>query len=366
MPHSPSAQPPIVRRWLLLLAALIAMMVVVGGYVRLSRAGLSIVEWEVITGVVPPIGDAAWRATFDQYLRTPEGMTVNAGMSLDEYKRIYLIEWGHRFIARFVGLVLVIPLAAFLWRGTIPWRGSAPYLLIAAGFGFQGFLGWYMVASGLVDRPSVSHFRLTAHLLAALALLALCLWLALREEGERPASSPPPTSSPSSPPSPLFVRIAQALMVAIVVQIAYGGLVAGLKAGHISNTWPLMFGRLVPPGVLGGTEPVLTSLISAPATVHFVHRWFAFVVLALALWLVFAARRERADRRIVHAGFALAAIVIGQILLGVAVVLSGVPLSLALTHQGMGVAIFALAVYANVEIGRERHRTRRRTAIAGL
>ena len=348
---------PAVRCWLLLLAALIALMVVVGGFVRLSRAGLSIVEWDVVTGVVPPLGEAAWQETFDQYLQSPEGAKVNADMSVAEYQRIYLIEWGHRLIARLVGLVLAIPLAFFLWRGIIPWRRSGPYFLVGLGFAFQGFLGWYMVASGLVDRPSVSHLRLTTHLLAALGLLALCLWLALRQvpagTSESGASSEiggGGTRDMLATRSSVLRRLGRALMALVVLQVAYGGLVAGLKAGHISNTWPLMLGQWVPKGLLSGSEPGWISLVNAPLTVHFVHRWLAIVVLLLALWLFREARRSSSDPRLARSALWLAVIVLAQVTLGVGVVMMNVPFSLALLHQAMGVAVFALAVYSNIRL----------------
>ncbi len=175
-----------ITNWLLTVCVLITLMVLLGGYVRLTRSGLSIVEWNPVSGVVPPIGEQAWQVEFEKYQQTPEFQKVNHQFTLDEYKRIFYVEYIHRLIARMAGLIVVIPLFYFVWKQWIPWRKSGIYWLIAALFGFQGFLGWYMVSSGLENRPTVSHFRLTIHLLMALSLLALTLWMALnRMVGER-------------------------------------------------------------------------------------------------------------------------------------------------------------------------------------
>ncbi len=318
--------------WLLTVVALVAIMVVVGGYVRLTRSGLSIVEWNPVSGVIPPIGETAWQEEFAKYQQTPEFRIVNRDMTLAGYQQIFYLEWAHRLIARIAGLIVVLPLAYFLLRRVIPWRASLPYLLIGLLFGLQGFLGWWMVASGLLAAPNVSHFRLTIHLLMALLLLALALWLALnRIHGQ----------------SGLRWRHWSVLggltLAVIVVQIAYGGLVAGLKAGHISNTWPLMFGTWIPGGLLTVLDSWLMSVVAAPATVHFIHRWLAFGVLAAALWLWW--RQRKGDST--SAALWLAAVVLFQIALGVSVVLFGVPLWLALLHQATAVALFAAAIHLN-------------------
>ncbi len=318
--------------WLLIVALLIAAMVVVGGYVRLTRSGLSIVEWNPVTGVIPPVGEAAWQQEFAKYQQTPEYRIVNREMTLEGYRRIFYLEWVHRLVARIAGLVVVLPLAWFLWRGAIPWRASAPYLLIGLLFGLQGFLGWWMVASGLLDAPQVSHFRLTIHLLTALLLLALTLWLAFNRIYDQAGLRWRQWSA-----------LGALTLAVIVVQIAYGGLVAGLKAGHISNTWPLMFGVWIPSGMWTAFDSWLVSAVTAPATVHFIHRWLAFGVLVAALWLGW---RQRHARRGASA-FWLAAIILVQIGLGVSVVIFGVPLWLALLHQATAVVMFAAALHLN-------------------
>jgi cytochrome c oxidase assembly protein subunit 15 len=321
--------------WLLIVAVLIATMVVVGGYVRLTRSGLSIVEWNPVSGVMPPLSAAAWQQEFVKYQQTPEFKIVNRNMTLESYQRIFYLEWAHRLIARIAGLIVVLPLTFFLWKRIIPWRASAAYLLVALLFGVQGFLGWYMVASGLEATPQVSPFRLTIHLLTALLLLAITLWLAFNRIYHQPGLRWRQWSA-----------IGVFTLAAIVLQIAYGGLVAGLKAGHISNTWPLMFGVWAPGGMLTVMDSWLMSAVAAPVTVHFIHRWLAFGVLAAALWLLLR-QRTGATRDVRLDAALLVAIILLQIGLGVSVVLWGVPLWLALLHQATALLMFTVAIHLN-------------------
>lgn len=337
-PSGRSSDP--VARWLLMVGALVIVMVVVGGFVRLSRAGLSIVEWDVVTGVVPPIGEAAWEESFADYQQTPEYLLVNRGMTLGDYQRIFYIEWAHRLIARVAGLLVVLPLLWFLWKGVLSVRASLRYWGIAALFGIQGVIGWVMVSSGLRDRPVVSHFRLTIHLIAALALLGIVLWMALDRLAPRQFDDRTNRHSRSRMSRPL----AWALLSAVVVQIAYGGLVAGLKAGYVSDTWPLMFGRVVPQGLLTVHEPWWVNLVE-PIGSHWVHRWFAFLPVALAAALLVAVRRDHAGSRplSIACGLLLAALGV-QIAVGIGVVVWGVPKWLALAHQGIGVVLFSVVL----------------------
>lgn len=341
----PEVTSPVVRTWLYLLAFLVALMVVIGGYVRLTRSGLSIVEWNVITGVLPPLSEAAWEAEFAKYQQTPEFQKVNFNMTLDGYRRIFLIEWAHRLIARLVGLIVLAPLAWFLARGVIPWRRAGVYIALLALFGFQGFLGWFMVASGLVDRPHVSHYRLTIHLLAALSVLAIAWWKALD-------LTPRFAAARQRAANPGLQKLAQALLAVAVLQIAYGGLVAGLKAGYVSNTWPLMFGTLVPKGLLSVLQPWWQNLVETPATVHFIHRWFAFVVLTLALVFWWRARGTDEVPTLRQGSLVMVAVVVFQILVGIGVVIWSVPLPVALLHQGVAVALFAAALFLNHQLWR--------------
>ncbi len=330
---------PAIRRWLFIVCGLIVFMVVFGGYVRLTRSGLSIVEWNVISGIIPPIGEVQWQAEFAKYQQTPEFQKVNADMTLTEYKFIFYNEYIHRLVARFAGLVVAIPVFVFVANGSIPWRKSGIYWLIVVLFGAQGAMGWYMVSSGLVDRPAVSHFRLTIHLLLALLLLAIAFFQALHLG----APDRPRQRSPLNWLSGLVIG-------SLVVQIGYGGLVAGLKAGHVSDTWPLMFGYWLPPGLLSVVQPWWRNLVEAMPTVHFVHRWFAFAVL-IAVLILYRAVNNRADSsQLRRALLWLIGLVVVQIALGVTVIWFHVPIVLALIHQGTALALYLVALYVGYQV----------------
>jgi len=323
--------------WLLVVGALVIVMILVGGFVRLSRAGLSIVEWDVVTGVVPPIGAEAWEESFAQYQLTPEYQLVNEGMTLGEYQRIFYLEWAHRLIARIAGMIVVLPLVWFMIRGMLGWRGSLRYWAVAALFGLQGAIGWIMVSSGLQDRPVVSDVRLTIHLLTAVTLLGIVLWMALNRL-ERDGAIAKIT------PVPRSVRLLSwTVLVTVVIQIGYGGLVAGLKAGYLSNTWPLMFGQWIPSGWLTVADTWWLSMIE-PLGAHFIHRWFAFVVAAATLALSIVVMRQPRNPALDRSTAWLVAGVVAQITLGVSVVLLGVPKWFALAHQGLGVVVFCISL----------------------
>lgn len=335
-----------VTRWLFIVCGLIMFMVVFGGYVRLTRSGLSIVEWKPIAGVIPPIGEEAWQQEFEKYQQTPEFQKVNKNMTVDEYKWIFYNEFIHRLIARFAGLVVVLPLFYFLWKGFIPWRKSFVYLAIGALFGFQGYLGWYMVSSGLRNVPAVSHFRLTVHLLMALFLLALTLWTALNHYYRFPKQV-----SGVSRTTPFLLS---ALLIGVLtLQISYGGLVAGLKAGYISNTYPLMFGYLVPPGLLSLMEPWWRNLIEAATTVHFVHRWFAAIVLIAAIILYFLTKKRSFSSELHRSILWMMGLVALQIFFGALVVWFRVNIVLALLHQGTALFLFVVAFFINYRVVHE-------------
>lgn len=330
----PKTQNRAVMIWLFIFAFFVAFLVVWGGYTRLTRSGLSIVEWNPISGTLPPLGEQAWQEEFLKYQQTPEYLHVNTSMTLEEYQFIFFIEWFHRLLARGVGLLYAIPVFYFLFTKRIPWKEFGIYFVMGMLFILQAFAGWYMVASGLVERPSVSHYRLTIHLFLALTLLGLSFWTAVGHlrgfpQGRAGYSLP--------------WKLSVAAFVILLIQIAYGGLTAGLKAGHVSNTWPLMFGQLVPKGLLSALEPWTLNLFETPQTVAFIHRWFAFAVLALAVWAWFAVGKGQDEVR--KSALVLVGLVGTQILFGIGVVLFNVQIALALFHQMMAILLFLAALY---------------------
>lgn len=323
-----------VMRWLFTFSGIVAVLVVYGGFVRLTRSGLSIVEWKPVTGVIPPIGEQAWRDAFAEYRRTPEFIHVNSSMTLGEFQQIFTIEWLHRLIARLAGFAYAIPFFTFLALKRIPRRDLGVYLVMGSLFVLQAIAGWVMVASGLRDRPSVSHINLAVHLLMALSLFALALWTAL---DHRFWPSVPRRRARWS----LLSWLTAGFVGVLLVQIAYGGFTAGLKAGHVSDTWPKMFGSWLPSGLFSS----LTDLVATPATIVFIHRWFAFVVATVALVLGVAAFRRQTDAMIRRGVVALASLVCLQIVLGITTVLTSVNEVLALSHQSTAVAILAAGLF---------------------
>lgn len=316
--------------WLLACGACVIAMVVVGGITRLTRSGLSITEWNLVTGVLPPIGDSAWADAFSRYQATPEYRAVNSGMDLAAFKSIFLVEWAHRLLGRISGLVFGVPMLWFLVRRRVRGVRLARLIGVFALGGLQGAVGWWMVKSGLVDIPRVSPYRLATHLLFAVAILGALVWLALDELDTRRAA----IASTSAR------RVARALLVAIVVTLTWGALMAGLHAGLVAPTFPTMNGAWVPPG-MGGAE---RDVFENPITVHFIHRMLAYLTAALAIATAVLAWRASLDpilRR--RAGF-LALLVAAQITLGALTVLRHVPIGLASAHQVNAVIVFACAV----------------------
>jgi cytochrome c oxidase assembly protein subunit 15 len=328
----------LVMNWLFLFAFVVAFLVVFGGFVRLTRSGLSIVEWNPVSGVIPPIGEAAWQEEFAKYQQTPEFIYVNSNMTLEEYKYIFYIEWIHRLIARLAGLIYAIPAFYFLFRRIIPWKEFGVYFWMGILFIGQAVMGWLMVASGLEDRPAVSHFRLTLHLLLALTLLALALWTAFNHRYGFPQKG---TRVPWSPLS----KLALGALLILLIQISYGGLVAGLKAGHVSNTWPLMFGQWIPRGIFGENGFNWRNLVEIPQTVVFIHRWFAFLGLIAVPLVYWQARKHNAPRDLQQGLLWLTLAVAVQITLGVLVVLTNVNIPAASIHQAGALTLFALSVF---------------------
>jgi len=335
----PQPRPLALSNLLLIVAALVFAMVVVGGITRLTESGLSITEWRPLSGAIPPLGAADWNQAFALYRATPEYQQINgpAGMDLAQFKQIYFWEWLHRLLGRLIGLVFALPLAWFAIRRTIP-RGYGWKLagLLALGAA-QGALGWYMVMSGLAGRTDVSHFRLSAHLLLALAIMGALIWVAL--DLRRLATTGQDQPSRLTGPAVLALAV-------LFVQILYGAWVAGLDAGPVANSWPLMHGRLVPDGI-DWSIGIAHTLTYDPFLVHFIQRWWAWLVVAA---VVIFARRVRALNH--KASVAIHAALGTQILLGIATVLTGVPIWLAALHQAVGASLVAATAWGAHVVGR--------------
>lgn len=323
-----------VMRWLFIFMSIVAFLIVFGGFVRLTRSGLSIVEWNPVSGVVLPIGQGAWEAEFAKYQQTPEYLKVNTSMTLEEYKYIFYIEWIHRLVARLAGFAYAIPVFYFLFKKAIPWKEFGVYFIMGMLFISQAVAGWIMVASGLVDRPAVSHFNLTIHLLLALTLFGLALWTAL---GHKFGFPEPGKKVKWSLPS----KLALASFVLLLIQIAYGGMTAGLKAGHVSSTWPLMFGRWIPPNLFNSW----INFFEMPQTIVFIHRWFAWIGLLAVPYVFWVVKRQNYPRDIQNGLLWLLGAVALQITLGVWTVLSFVNIVVALVHQANAILLFGLAIH---------------------
>ena len=332
-PSPPSrARPAQLSIWLFGLAAIVLVMIVVGGTTRLTQSGLSMVSWEPVSGAVPPLDEAAWNDEFDAYKTSPEFQRINTDMTLSEFKGIYFWEYLHRLLGRVLGLALALPFFWFLARRAIPpgyaRRLGALVLLV----GLQGLIGWWMVASGLVDRPDVAHERLALHLMTALVLLVALIWTALDLRALASHRSAV-TGRPSRWVWPFAVLLGS--------QITLGAFVAGLDAGRIYNTWPMMNGTWIPRG-LNELSPVWSNAVDNPVAVQFLHRWLAVVVAVAALAV--AAQLFRAGAR----GYAIAveAAVGAQFLLGVLTLLHSVPVALGVAHQTGAVVLLVVTVAA--------------------
>jgi cytochrome c oxidase assembly protein subunit 15 len=325
-----------VAAWLLVCCALVFTMVVVGGVTRLTHSGLSITEWQPIVGTLPPLTDAQWSEAFGKYQATPEYSQVNRGMTLDAFKGIFWWEYFHRLLGRAIGAVFLLPLVWFIARRRIP-TGFAPSLIGIFALGaLQGAMGWYMVQSGLVDDPRVSHFRLTAHLGLAFVIFAAMFWVALSLLRVTPATDRARTA-------PLR-RFAYALTVLVFVMVLTGGLVAGIRAGFAYNTFPLMNGAVVPPEIML-IDPWYLNFFNNMATVQFDHRaiaWALALLVPLFWWRVRTTPDVPAPAR--SGAHLLLALLALQMTLGICTLLLVVPLPLAAAHQAGAILLFAASL----------------------
>ena len=352
-------RPGAVAAWLFTCCGLIFLMVVVGGVTRLTLSGLSITEWRPVIGVVPPLSVADWAAEFAKYQQIPEYRLVHYGMTLEEFKSIYWWEYAHRLLGRLIGVAFAIPFIWFLLRGRLPRRLVPPLCgILLLGFA-QGALGWYMVESGLADRPEVSQYRLVAHLALALAIYAAILWVALGIVGRAPHPTPLPASGEREGPAKregegqsgvavsvswvLWRRAGDAVLLLVAVTILAGGFVAGTRAGLVYNTFPLMDGRVVPEGY-AELHPFARNWFENVTAVQFDHRLLAIAaaVVVLLVWaLGWRAGLSKPVRAALHG---LAAVSLLQVALGITTLVLVVPIALAAAHQAGAVLLLTAAI----------------------
>ena len=337
---TPSSAPNVqattaVRCWLWSVAGLIAIMVLVGGATRLTESGLSITEWKPVTGALPPLGEAQWSQAFEGYKAIPQYRELNAGMTLDQFKSIFWWEWSHRLLGRVIGMVYLLPFLWFLWRGALGGELKRRLWGIFALGGLQGVVGWWMVASGLSERVEVSHYRLATHLVLALLIYAAIVWT-LRRLADRPAVIA----------TARLKATGLILLVLTFVQLYLGGLVAGLRAGKIYNTWPDIDGGFIPSAArLFFEAPWWRNLFDNTLTVQFEHRMTAYALLVLAILHTLDAVGSRAGAAAVRGALWLLAAIALQATLGILTLLHQVPIDLALTHQAVAIAVLTSAVF---------------------
>ncbi len=331
MNTTPTA-PRSLLHWLDLTCILILLMVLVGGVTRLTGSGLSMVTWEPILGAIPPRNAEEWNMRFEQYQAHPEFQIRNKTMTLPEFKYIYFWEYLHRLLGRMIGMIYALPLAWFFIRGAARGKfGALLFLGLVLG-GLQGVVGWWMVKSGLDKNPYVSPFRLAIHLGLALSLMSYLWWLRLGASGYTRAAAPAP-----------FRRNAMAFLILLTIQILYGALTAGLHAGFIYNTFPLMMGHIIPPGFLH-MQPAWINIFENATTVQWIHRALAFLVLATALHIWWHGMRPAVTAMQRHAIRAIGWLTLLQFALGVATLLFRVPVWLGVSHQVNAALLLIAAV----------------------
>jgi cytochrome c oxidase assembly protein subunit 15 len=317
--------------WLLTGCLLIFIMVVVGGITRLTHSGLSISNYKLISGTIPPLNEVEWQEAFDLYKQYPEYQKINKHFTLEDFKDIYFWEWLHRFIGRLLGVIFIIPFLYFLLKKQLSRSTIRKSIILLFLGGFQGFIGWYMVKSGLVDRPDVSHYRLALHLSIAFLTFAYALWVAL--DIKYPVKKSLGTG---------IKRWIQLAFVFLVIQIVWGAFVAGLDAGFLHNHWPLMSdGKLIHETVTIEQSPVWRNFIEGKSGVQFVHRYLAYVVVII-IFILWIKTRKMSLTRLQNLGVqSLIYMVLIQFILGVFTLLYQVPVILGVLHQAM--AFFLLA-----------------------
>ena len=320
--------------WLLACCGLVFAMVVLGGFTRLTGSGLSIVDWRPLMGILPPLSDAEWHRVYDLYRQSPEYKLVNAGFGIEGFKSIFWLEYLHRLLGRLIGVVFFVPFVFFFVKGYVVRRQWPKYLLMFVLGGMQGLLGWYMVKSGLVDVPHVSQYRLTAHLVAAFIIYAYMFWVAMSLLFPAPSDARP---------HPWYGKTL-GLFALVSITVISGGFVAGLKAGKIYNTFPMMGDHWIPPGLMA-LEPLWRNFFDNMVTAQFDHRLLAITTFVMVVAYWFRTRSADLPARARPAANALLHTVILQVALGIATLLFAVPVLLGAAHQGVAMILFTIALY---------------------
>jgi heme a synthase len=323
------------RIWLWSIAAMTLAVLIVGGITRLTQSGLSIVDWKPLMGVIPPLGEAQWLEKFELYRQYPEYQQLRRGMSLEEFKFIFFWEYLHRLVARMIGVVFLVPFVWFAVRGYFNRQFAVRALALFALGAAQGVMGWLMVRSGLVERPSVSHYRLAAHLSLAFVIFGYAVWLA------RELSLGRVRHTMSGASRLLLVRGLAAIGVLFALQVVWGAFVAGMRAGRFYNTFPLMGGRLVP-RELFGLEPALRNFVANPIAVQWTHRVLGTVLAVACVALFVWVRRMPVDTATHRFNVVFLAMIVAQYLLGVLTLLYAVPVTLGVMHQAAAMVIFGV------------------------
>ena len=308
--------------WLLTGCILIFIMVIIGGITRLTDSGLSISNYKLITGTIPPLNETEWQEAFELYQQYPEYQKLHSHFTLEDFKGIYFWEWLHRLLGRLIGMVFIIPFLYFLFTKQLNKETIKKCLILLVLGGFQGFLGWYMVKSGLVDRPDVSHFRLAAHLTTAFLTFAATLWVALD------------LLFPEKKPINItFRNLIIGSYALLLIQIIYGAFVAGLKAGLLHNHWPLMNEDKFMHETVYILEPFYKNLIENPSGIQFIHRTLAYLVVG-SIFVLWFKSREMSITVLQKKGVNMLLLLVGvQFLLGVLTIIYAVPLWLGIAHQ---------------------------------
>jgi cytochrome c oxidase assembly protein subunit 15 len=323
---------PLVAGWLWAVAAMVGTMVLLGGATRLTHSGLSMVQWQPLMGILPPLNAIAWGQVFDLYKDYPEYREINQGMTLDEFKSIFYFEYAHRLLGRTVGLVFALPFFWFLFTGRLERRRRLPLAGLLLLGGLQGLIGWWMVKSGLVDHPDVSQYRLAVHLGLAFAILAGLIWLAL-DLSSRPARGR----------SFHGYRLASLLAIAVFLQVLSGALVAGLDGGLVYNSFPMMNEYWLPPE-LSTLRPAWRNLFENPVTAQFDHRIGAYICTALVAGLWWRLRQAAHRPAVRLALYLTTAALVLQLALGITTLLWAVPVPLAVLHQGGALLLFSASL----------------------